>query len=606
MNKRDFYLFRESVFKRIFLVTDLIKKGISFLNKITGPVFPVSVMLFAVLVLFHIGFYQSEIYDFKIRKLYYILFVLLYFSKGIILITRLSGARTRILVYDILLLVTCSLVFVGAQIFGTASQVYFWIKQEEGVLIFISIWLILSEIKRLLSLINSLNLSPSLLFVVSFLLIILTGSGLLMFPNSRNEPITYLEALFTSVSAVCVTGLTIVDISSTFTATGQIIILVLIQTGALGIMTFTGFLGYIFTGSASIRERYLLRDILSSENLGSLFKVLIKIMGFTLLIELTGAMLIFLNTPEIQSEKMFFSLFHSVSAFCNAGFSTLSGGMNTAGIKDNFAFHGIIGMLIILGGIGFPVLLAGYHFFKQFIRLMLLRIRKQKGKIHKSFDVQFIMVISTTIVLLFSGTLFYFLFESGKSLEGMGFLQKFGISLFGSISARTAGFNITDITLWSYPTVFLMIILMWIGASPGSTGGGIKTITFAVALASIYQFARGNKSVEIRNRKIGSSTIMRVLSVIVVSIVFIFSGFTGLLLYEPDKNPVYLLFESFSAFGTVGLSLANTATLSPQSHWILIFLMFTGRVGPLTLLTAILIPERKKYHKFPSHELIIN
>jgi trk system potassium uptake protein len=427
-----------------------------------------------------------------------------------------------------------------------------------------------------------------------------------MLPNARTQPITFLDALFTSTSAVCVTGLIVLDTSSVFTTTGQIIILSLIQIGALGIMTFTGFLGYVFTGSASFRERIVLKDILSSENLGSLFKVLIKILSITFLTEMIGALYIYFNTPDTVTDKVLFSVFHSVSAFANAGFSTLPAGLFTTEVQTNYHLHSAIAILIILGGIGFPVLLTFYKYLKHLLLSLTMRLQHKRNKFIRTININTTIVVATTSALLIAGTLFYYLLEKNTSMKGMDALQKLMVSFFGSVSARTAGFNVADITLWSYPTIFVMIFLMWVGGSPGSTAGGIKTTTFSVALLGVISFIRGKKNLEIGHRIVGTGTINRVLSVIFLSLLVIFSGFMGLLISEPAKNPVYLLFESFSAFSTVGLSIVNTATLTENSKLILIFLMFIGRVGPLTMLTAIFISQRKKYYKLPVQDLIIN
>jgi Trk-type K+ transport system membrane component len=185
-------------------------------------------------------------------------------------------------------------------------------------------------------------------------------------------------------------------------------------------------------------------------------------------------------------------------------------------------------------------------------------------------------------------------------------MQKFMISFFGSVSSRTAGFHITDITLWSYPTVFLIMLLMWIGASPGSTGGGIKTTTFAIALSSAYNSVKGRQHLVIGNREIGSGTIIRVLAIIFLSILIITLGFFCLLLSEPAKNPVHLLFECISAFSTVGLSLANTSSFSETGKIVVILLMFIGRVGPLTLLTGLLLSYQKIYSRYPEIDIVIN
>jgi trk system potassium uptake protein len=605
MNNKKLYQLREKIYKSFFLYSDYFRKFAKIISDFSDPVFFISSLLFILLLGFHIGFYQDEQYDFNIGKAYKLIFIFLFLTKNVNVIINFSRRKKFALIFDFILFIY------GLNILlpGIAYQINIesdTIFSGEIPVIAISILILLSETNKFLYGINSFNIPTALLFVISFLLIIIIGSGLLMLPNARTQPITFLEALFTSTSAVCVTGLVVLDTSSAFTTTGQIIILSLIQIGALGIMTFTGFLGYVFTGSASFRERIVLKDILSSENFGSLFKVLIKIISITFLTEIIGALYIYFNSPEIVADKIFFSVFHAVSAFCNAGFSTLPAGLFTDEVQTNYNLHAAIAILIILGGIGFPVLLTFYKYLKHLLWSFIMRLQHKRKKYIRTININTNIVIVTTFALLIAGTLFYYLIEDNISFNRMSTLQKLMVSFFSSVSARTAGFNVVDITLWSYPTIFVMIFLMWVGASPSSTGGGIKTTSFAVALLTVFNFIRGRKSLEIGHREIGTGTINRVLSVIFLSLIVIFSGFMGLLIAEPSKNPVYLLFESFSAFGTVGLSIVQTATLSENSKWIIIFLMFIGRVGPLTLLTAIFIKQRKKYYKLPVQDLIIN
>jgi len=302
-----------------------------------------------------------------------------------------------------------------------------------------------------------------------------------------------------------------------------------------------------------------------------------------------------------------FPVFHAVSAFCNAGFSTLSGNLSTAEIRFNTTLQLSIAILIILGGIGFPVLINVYANFKYLIATI---IRKLRGKLRPvkpvKKNVAASIVLFMTLILILAGTLLYYLFESEKSLKGMDNIQKIIISFFGSVSARTAGFNIIDITLWSYPTIFIMIFLMWIGASPGSTGGGIKTTTFALAVRTTWNFIRGKEQLRIGNREISNSTITRVLSIIFLSLILLGAGFLSLLLTEPGKDPVKLLFECFSAYATVGLSLVDSATLTSAGKMVDMILMFVGRVGPLTLLTGFLLSSRKRYSRYPEVEIMIN
>ncbi len=605
MNKFELYRLREKLYKSAFRFSDYLKKFDRIITRLGNPVFFIATLLFILLLAFHIGFYRADEYDFNIGNAYRLIFIVLFLSKYVNVFLHFNQRKTYILIFDLILLIYGLVILLPRFAYNSkiVSDLFF---SGDIPFIVISLLIIFSESNKFLSVVNSMDVPPSLLFVLSFLLIIIIGSGVLMLPKAGTQPISFLDALFTSTSAVCVTGLVVLDTSSAFTATGQIAILILIQIGALGIMTFTGFLGYMFTGSASLRERIVLRDILSSENLGSLFKVLIKILSITFLTEMIGALYIYFNTPDTVADKIFFSVFHSVSAFANAGFSTLPAGLFTSEVQTNYNLHAAIAFLIILGGIGFPVLLTFYKYLKHLLWSFAMRLQRKRKKYIRTININTTIVVVTTFVLIFAGMLCYYFLEENGSMKGMGTLQKLMVSFFGSVSARTAGFNVADITLWSYPTIFVMIFLMWVGGSPGSTAGGIKTTTFSVAFLGVISFIRGKKNLEIGHREIGTGTINRVLSVIFLSLFVVFSGFMGLMLAEPSKNPVYLLFECFSAYSTVGLSIVNTATLTESSKMILIFLMFIGRVGPLTMLTAIFISQRKKYYKLPVQDLIIN
>lgn len=590
----------------MFIASDYLKQLASWLSGLSLFVFSVSAILFVFIFFFHIGFFQPKIHSIDLNRSYRIIFVTLFLSKFTHVFLNLKKRKHYVLIFDFLFFLF------GIGILATPFsslfenhliQLFFVGKVP---LILISFLLIFTEADKIFSGISSFKIPPALLFVLSFLFIILIGSALLMLPKAHTLPISCLDALFTSTSAVCVTGLIVLDTSTAFTTTGQIIILFLIQVGGLGIMTFTGFLAYIFTGTASFSERVMLKDILSSENLSSLFNVLMKILLITFLTEIIGAVIIYFNTPGEVADKILFAVFHSISAFCNAGFSTLPQGLSTDMVRFNYNIHFVVAFLIILGGIGFPVLLVLIKSFTRLFSAIFLRIQHKKKLYFGSRDMNTSIALTTTIALLVAGTFVYYFLEKDTSLAGLTLYQKAVTAFFGSVSARTAGFNIVDISLWSYPTVFIMIFLMWVGASPGSTGGGIKTTTFTVAVRAAFNFVRGRNKLEIRHREIGAGTILRVTVVIILSIVIIFSGFLALLIFEPEKNPVHLLFESFSAFGTVGLSLVNTATLNENSKWIIIFLMFIGRVGPVTLLTGIFISQRKKYYKYPVQDIIIN
>jgi trk system potassium uptake protein TrkH len=602
----DLYQLREKIYKRFFRLQDALARLSVKVIFILELVFPVLSLVYLALILIYIGFSEDSGF-YQDPELYRYLFFGLFLSRYLPEFLSLKKRKKiRWFIDGCLFLVGIAVSWAMLKGKSPNAMGMAWTTNH---FLFLNVYialLIVAELPRLFQMIDSLRIAPALLFVLSFLSVILIGSGLLMLPNAQAQPVSYLEALFTSASAVCVTGLIVVDTATAYTILGKIIILILIQLGGLGIMTFTGFFSYLFTGSASYKDRLLLRDLLSSETMGGLFRTLIHIVGVTFLIEMAGAVLIYLSTSDPGDNPVFFSVFHAVSAFCNAGFSSLSGGLGNPVLQNNYILQTIIAVLIILGGIGFPVLLSLLNYFLGFAGKPGRSNKMKKKKWHMiTRAVSTRIVLVSTVGLLVAGTLAYYLLER-KTLHGLSGSSQFMTSFFGSVSARTAGFNMVDITGWSYPTIFLMIFLMWVGASPGSTGGGIKTTTFAVALKASYDFIRGRQIVEIGNRQIATETLTRVLVVILLSLGVIFTGFFGLLITDPGKNPVHLLFESFSAFGTVGLSITNTSTLSNSGKILIMIMMFIGRLGPLTVLMGLFVSDKKKYYSYPKEDLIIN
>ncbi|MGB8490768.1 MAG: potassium transporter TrkG, partial [Bacteroidales bacterium] len=490
----------------------------------------------------------------------------------------------------------------GYDVSGTKWHVFYG-----NSLVITAIFLVIvSESAGLLNLVSKANISPAIIFSASFLLIILTGTGLLLLPNSRTESLRVIDSLFTAVSAVCVTGLVVTNTATTFTEMGKIIIMCLIQIGGLGIMTFTGFFSYIFTSRSSFQQRLLLKDIFSSQSIGNLFKILTKIILFTFFTELAGALIILGSLDGSVPHPFLFSAFHSVSAFCNAGFTTLPDNLASPMIRNNYLLLTSIAILVILGGIGFPVLLKIYSYTKlQFIAI-IRKIRRRRAPVRDEFGISGRIVVVTTLALLIGGTVLYYFLEKDKNPGTDGNMKVLFTAFFNSVTARTAGFNINDITRFGYPAIFLTIMLMWIGASPGSTGGGIKTSTFAIAAKTAWSNIRGRQTVEISKREISHNTVYRVLSIVILSLVVIGTGFFCLLLSEPTRNPVHLLYESVSAFCTVGLSIAGTSTFSDMGKIVLMILMFTGRIGPLVLLSGFLASKKKKYYTYPGTEILIN
>ncbi len=444
-----------------------------------------------------------------------------------------------------------------------------------------------------------LKLSPSALFLLSFLFLIALGTLLLLLPRATTAPLGFIDALFTATSAVCVTGLIVVDTATAFTAQGKLILLLLIQIGGLGIMTLTTFLALFFSGGISIRERLMLSTILSEENLGEVASLLVRIAMYTFVIEAIGAVLLYLSYGEIGQwdvRKLSFAVFHAVSAFCNAGFSLYSANLADPEVQYNVQWTAVVAMLVILGGLGVSVLsnLAELRPWKALVYRVQHRLT-----LHTK------LVLSTTAVLLVVGTVGIALFEWNHLYKDMPVWERLYRAFFFSVTARTAGFNIDPVETLSLPSVFLLLMLMWIGASPGSTGGGIKTTTFAVAALNVMNIVRGKQRVEIFYRQIPIENIRRAFSIVLLTAFFIGAMTVLLLVFEPDKALEDLLFEVTSAVGTVGLSRGITAELSWQGKVVLIVAMFVGRVGILTLLFALFRQEYEPRYKFPVENVIV-
>jgi trk system potassium uptake protein len=598
---------RERIFKMFFIAGDWYKLFLEFFFGLCRFVLIVALTAFILGLIFYIGFSNSEEITIGLRKGFRIIFLLVFFAEVLPRLLTFKWENRISQVFRLtILLVLLLILFSNFNLINIRESLKHLFAGNLQIVLGTLI-LGFSAISGLQKVVSSVKIPPGIIFSVSFLLIIFVGSGLLMLPNAHTGHLSFIDSLFTSVSAVCVTGLTVVDTATAFTIQGKIAIMCLIQIGGLGIMTFTGFFSFIFTSASSFRDNLLLKELFSSETMTNLFSLLAKIILITFLTEALGALLIYTSLDMQTQDKFLFSAFHAVSAFCNAGFSTLSGNLYESHIRYNTILQVSIMIMIILGGIGFPVLIGIYSNFKYIIKRIM---KKLQGKLKPikpvKKDVARNIVLFMTFFLIIAGALLYYHFESENSLDGMDDLHKIIISLFGSISARTAGFNITDLSLWSYPTVFMMIVLMWIGASPGSTGGGIKTTTFALAVMSSWNYIRGRQQLTLGNREVTSSTITRVLSIIIFSLALIGTGFFLMLITQPGKDPVKLLFECFSAYATAGLSIVDSSTLTSAGKIIDIILMFVGRVGPLTLLTGFLMSHSKRYSRFPEVEIVIN
>ncbi|HMQ42888.1 TrkH family potassium uptake protein [Mariniflexile maritimum] len=450
--------------------------------------------------------------------------------------------------------------------------------------------------------------NPAIVFVGSFLILALAGAFLLMLPSATPHGISFTNALFTATSAVCVTGLAVVDTSTDFTLVGQSIILVLIQLGGIGILTFTSFFAFFFRGSSSFKEGLNTKDFLAHEGLKDVFRVALNVVVFTVAIEIVGAVFVYfsLTNNHSISNKIFFSVFHSISAFCNAGFSTISSGLFDQNIRFNYMFQWIIMGLIVFGGLGHHII---FNFFK-YLKTYVLEFFHKKY-IHKRVPVVTLnskIVLYTTFILLFFGWIFLFFSEYNNTLlEHKTLFGKITNAAFGSVTPRTAGFNVVDYTQMTVPSLLFVIFLMWIGASPASTGGGIKTSTFALATLNIIAIAKGKSRIQIFGRRFTAESTSRAFAILCISLIVIGAAILAVLIFEPKGTPLLnVVFECFSAYSTVGLSLNFTPTLSDTSKYIIIAVMFIGRIGMLNLMIGLMRQINHQFYELPKENILIN
>lgn len=440
-----------------------------------------------------------------------------------------------------------------------------------------------------------LRVNPAMVFVGSFLFVIFCGFLLLSLPRFTTTDVSWIDRLFIAVSATCVTGLSPVEIAKDFTFSGQLVILVLIQIGGLGLMTLTSFFSIFLAGGHSLSQQLLMRDLLSEDSLGEVRKIIRAVALFTFTIEGVGAVSLYNSLPQEFlgdfENRWFHAIFHSISAFCNAGFSLYSDSLQSLAPWPGYSM-GTFMLLIVLGGLGFPVLRALFH------RIM------HPASVHYRLSVSTRLVLISSLILLVAGTLAFYLMEQNGVLKGMQSRDAWMHALFYSITTRTAGFETTSTAVFSLPTVFFTFLLMWIGASPVSTGGGIKTSTISVAAVHILNLIRGKPRVEVFGRTVSDETVARAYSTVLLSFFSIFVAIFALLFVEPHSF-VDILFEVVSAFGTVGLSRGITSALSAEGKAVICLVMLVGRVGAMTFLLSIVPRARPVNYTYPTEYIVV-
>lgn len=448
--------------------------------------------------------------------------------------------------------------------------------------------------------------SPEWIVVRAFAAAILTGTLLLCLPwsNTRQEWTSPLTSLFTATSATCVTGLTVVDTGTFFSSLGQVVILLLIQAGGLGIMTLGTFLLILTGRRLDLEDEFVLMDSLGSGRIRGLPSLLRRTLLFTLLFETAGTIILthrlyaFHHMP--LNEALWNGIFHSISAFCNAGFSLWPG--NLCPFREDPVILLAISALLIVGGLGFLVLydMSSLRFWRK------NRLTRGRLSLHTK------VVLKTTAILIGGGWVLVALVEWDNTLALLTIPDKLVVSFFHAVTPRTAGFNAVDLTMMRPATLFLTMLLMFIGGSPGSTAGGIKTTTLAILCRVTLAITRGRGAVESHGRMINQRVISEALSIFLLGAVLVITAF-GLLLVIEDLPLLAggfsmadeLLFETISAFGTVGLSTGITGSLSSTGKLIIMLVMFVGRVGPLTL--ALIVGRRaiRQAIRLPEEELIV-
>ncbi len=447
---------------------------------------------------------------------------------------------------------------------------------------FYFIVIIIVELGKSGSKITALNLKPATLLVLSFVILIGVGTGLLMLPEMTiHHHFNFINSLFTATSASCVTGLIVVDTATFFTLKGKLIIMILIQLGGINIISFATFFATFSKSSGSIKYQSLMKEFLSTERLSDSKNILRSIVEFSLLMEAIGTLLLYFSWGNVHFAnwrvQFFNSVFHAVSAFNNAGFSTFSHNLAENGVRNLYGLQIVIIFLIFFGGFGFVAMQDVFS-----IKSIRRRIKTPWRKLNTGTKITLYM----SLFLIAIGAFVFYIIQK-DSMAGEPWYQVAVTSVFQSVTTRTAGFNTVNIGKLGTPVLMFFIFLMFVGAGPGSTGGGIKVTTFAVIIKSAVATIKGEKNIVFFKRTIPFNTVNKAYSIALFSISMIFISTFFLAITEPGVDLLKLLFEEFSAFGTVGLSTGITASLTAAGKAIIITSMFVGRIGTLTLAMAL-------------------
>lgn len=438
------------------------------------------------------------------------------------------------------------------------------------------------------------RLSEVRILALGFAVIILLGGVILSLPvSSRSGRYTSLvDSIFTATSAVCVTGLVTLDTGTYWNTFGQCVIMILIEIGGLGFMSITTFIAMLLGKKITLRDRLIMQEAMNTFDLQGLVKMLRYVLGLTFIVQMSGAVLLSIAfIPRFGlATGIFYSIFHSISAFCNAGFDLFGNFSSLTGFSGNYFIMIVISILIVVGGLGFAVLLE------------ILNYKKiKKLSVHSK------IVLCVTGWLIFGGALAIFLVEyrNSATLGSLNFGEKILNSLFSSITPRTAGFNSISTDDMTMSGKLITIILMFIGGSPGSTAGGLKTATFGVLVLTVVSVLRGRSDTEAFGRRFSKETVYKAFTVFSLGMAIVLIVTMILCIAEPDQQFINLLYEASSAFGTAGLTTGVTQEIGTLSKFVLMFTMYCGRVGPITVFLAIIKSNKKSGIKYPEGKILI-
>ena len=572
----------------------------------------VSGVLGTVLLIVYFGFPLAPVHQELILNLVHVVFAI--YVVNFLLRVLYTHHRVRFLVrhwFEGILIGLLILDFVSALFLG--YPLLEWFFQHLGFenylpiyLAFLQIYLLVLlfvEVGRLSEWLLSLRIHPAVLLMGSFLVLILLCTLLLLLPEmTYRGQMSFVDALFTATSATCVTGLTVVDTGSYFTLRGQVVILLFIQLGGLGIVSFATFFAFFMRGGLTFQHTMTLRRQLGLETMSDLFTLLKNIIVFTFAFEAVGACLLYLTWGATLAHlpvelRVFYSVFHAVSAFCNAGFSLFSESLADPRLQHNYQLIAITGTLFVIGGLGFPAIRD--LFTPSEIRN---RLRHPWRRLRTSSFI----ALSVSGGLLVVGGVFIWLLESARAFRDLPLGEQLVHAFFFSATARTAGFNTFPVDELSPASLLILIMLMFIGASSGSTGGGIKTSTFWVVVLSLQAILLQKPTPEIRQRSIPISLQSRAFAILFLALATVMMGTLVLVVLEGDRFPfLALLFEAVSAFGTVGLSVGITPELSGGGKLVLIALMYIGKLGPLTIALALAGERGRSVVGYPTTNIML-